>query len=202
MKYVRHRVNQITALNELKHPALGAEIDLRADLARPGRLRLAHDPWAAGDDFETWLGLWAARGPRGTLILNTKEDGLEHLATELVHAHQITDYFFLDTTVPTLRAWTNRGVTNFAVRLSEVEPIEMVERFRGRVDWVWVDCFDARPLDPAPVLGRLDSFKICLVSPELQGGDAQDLGRFKAWFARADAICTKDPSAWQNEFGA
>jgi hypothetical protein len=40
-------------------------------------------------------------------------------------------------------------------------------------------------------------FKICLVSPELQGGGKGDFSRFRDLASLSDAICTKDPLAWK-----
>ena len=105
--FVRHRVNTIAEVASLG-AEWGAEIDLRSDV-RSGSLHLSHDPFKPGDGFEPWLEAYRKRGCSGALIVNTKEDGLETSAAELLNRFQIKNYFFLDTTIPTLVRWTLRG---------------------------------------------------------------------------------------------
>ena len=59
------------------------------------------------------------------------------------------------------------------MRVSEYESITTALTLAGRIDWVWVDCFTRFPLtsQEAQQLGAA-GFKLCIVSPELQGRDA------------------------------
>jgi hypothetical protein len=199
--YFKHRVNDEAALAEVD-PAWGVEIDLRSDVGAAGRLHLSHDPWKRGWSFEAWLRAFRARGIRGPAILNTKEDGLEQRALELCQAAGVGDVLFLDTALPTLIGRVGRGEgERFFVRVSRDEPVEAVRAFRGKVRWAWVDCFDGVPLPAAEVARLVPDFRICLVSPELQGRPIDEVARFGELYALAEGVCTKDPARWQALFG-
>jgi hypothetical protein len=68
---------------------------------------------------------------------------------------------------------------------------------------VWVDCFTRFPLDNDDASRlRAAGFKLCLVSPELQGRDAGlEIPQLAALLQErqilADAVCTKRPDLWQ-----
>ncbi|RYZ85913.1 MAG: hypothetical protein EOP04_14970 [Proteobacteria bacterium] len=197
---MKHRCNTISDLDFLDR-TWGVEIDLRSELASAGKLHLSHDAWIRGEDFERWLSVYSTRKQEGPLILNTKEDGLESRILELVRNAGIKNYFFLDTALPTLIKWSTReNLRAFAVRWSNYEPAEFVQKFAGLCDWVWVDCFGG-VAPPETVVRELTSaFKVCLVSPELQTGDAAMISEFlslkKIGLA---AVCTKQPQAWLTE---
>jgi glycosyltransferase involved in cell wall biosynthesis len=68
-----------------------------------------------------------------------------------------------------------QGVSNFAVRVSEIESHKSalslafeLKKYGLKVDWVWVDCFNGLPL-PVTEINELKSagYKVCYVSPEL-----------------------------------
>ena len=196
MRFIAHRRNT-TAELAATPTGYGVEIDLRA--AAGGRIVLHHDPFRSGEDFADWLRSFRHR----TLILNVKEDGLEERAAALVRARGIEDYFFLDQPVPSLLRCAALGERRCAVRVSEFEPVEMALRFAGRVGWVWVDCFTRLALTGSEA-GRLRDagFKLCMVSPELQGRTAAHeipgMARLVAERGIApDAVCTKAPERWQ-----
>ena len=92
MQYIAHRVNQLEQLRELP-TEYGAEIDLRD---RAERLILQHDPFADGEDAEPFF----ANYKHGTLILNVKSERIEYRVLELLKKYSITDYFFLDSSLP------------------------------------------------------------------------------------------------------
>lgn len=200
MKYIVHRTNTTQDLDRVSDLSWGCEIDLRSDLSQPNKLHLSHNAWERGEDFDSWLKTFKAKNISGTLILNTKEDGLEDAILERLKSHKIENYFFLDTALPTLVKWTQiKGIQNFAVRLSHYEPIEFVERFSGLASWVWVDCFHLRPLSHELLIKLKTKFKICLVSPELQGGTHEDFAKFRELANHSDAICTKKPQTWLDQ---
>jgi hypothetical protein len=159
-----------------------------------------HDPFVKGESFEAWLDEYR----HGTLILNVKEEGLEARLIELMKQHAIDDYFFLDQSFPFLVKWSRLGETRCAVRVSEYESIETALSLSGKVDWVWVDCFTRFPLrHEDSVRLRSAGFKLCLVSPELQGRDAQtEIPQLHALLRErqihADAVCTKQPALWES----
>lgn len=196
LQFIRHRINTASELLKVD-PAHGVEIDIRSDVDQPGRLHLSHDPWQKGEDFEHWLSVYATRRHAGPIAVNTKEDLLEDAVLEALRRFKVTSFFFVDTPLPTLvrRCW-QQNEPHFAVRLSLVEKSDQVSAFEGKADWVWVDCFDRKPVGVEEVERLAGKFKICLVSPELHGGCALDIEPFRSLLPYADAICTKDPSQW------
>ncbi len=197
-RFIRHRVNGLSEIGGLE-PGWGAEIDLRAS---ERGIYLAHDPWAPGADFDEWLAAYARLPAPGTLILNVKEDGLEAAAAEHCRRHGVTDFFFLDSTLPTLVRLSSgeESSAHLAVRLSSYEPVALARAFAGRAGWLWIDCFEGEPL-PASVVEPLRAdFKLCLVSPELQRQPLESIARFDALYELCDAICTKAPAAWITHF--
>jgi hypothetical protein len=195
MKLIAHRRN---TLNELiATPAkYGIEVDIRS---YGDKLVIHHDPFIEGESFEAWLAVYQ----HGTLILNVKEEGLEERLIELMKTRGIVDYFFLDQSFPFLIKWSKAGERRCAVRVSEFENIETALTLTGKVDWVWVDCFTNFPLSHEDAQRLKNSgFRLCLVSPELQGRNAEieipQLARLLAERGiEADAICTKRPDLWE-----
>jgi hypothetical protein len=197
MLYIQHRVNSSDDLKSLDRD-WGCEIDLRSDVTRPDEIILSHDPWHRGESFEEWLKVYASLGMKGPLILNTKEDGLESRILKLIEAYAIDSWFFLDTALPTLVAWTTKPLCRrFAIRVSQFESVEQALTFAGRAEWVWADCFDAKPLPHSAIERLKGAFRICLVSPELQKGALQAIDDFSSLWPFADAVCTKSPKTWQ-----
>ncbi|MEK6772740.1 MAG: hypothetical protein AABY64_02260 [Bdellovibrionota bacterium] len=196
MKLIKHRCNSSGQLVGL-HPDFGVEIDLRSSVGDPGHLHLSHDPWVQGENFDLWLGKYKEVGLSGPLILNTKEDGLESRTLELLKKHQIQNFFFLDTALPTLVKWSvKENKKFFAVRWSKFEPIEFCEKFKNHCEWVWIDCFFLE-IPPTDIIKKLqENFKVCLVSPELQGGEGKTISEFRKSLPAIEAICTKSPELW------
>jgi len=160
MEIVVHRVNTIDALDEV--PAeFGVEIDLRAD---GHRIVLNHEPFAGGEDFDRWLDRFA----HGLLVLDIKEVGIETEVLRRVRKRGISRCFLLDVEFPYLYRASRAGERAIAVRYSEDEPIDLVDRYRGRVDWVWIDTNTRLPLD-ATAVALLEGLHTCLVCPERWG---------------------------------
>jgi hypothetical protein len=71
------------------------------------------------------------------------------------------------------------------------------------VDWVWVDCFTRFPLSKEDADRLLQAeFKLCLVSPELQGYEAEQsisdlISILRDREIIAHAVCTKRPDLWE-----
>lgn len=195
MKVILHRRNTLSELlaTDSKY---GVEVDIRSD---GHRLIIHHDPFIAGEAFDEWVNAYR----HGTLILNVKEEGLESCLIALMQSKGITDYFFLDQSFPFLVKWSRSGEHRCAVRVSEFESIETALTLAGKVDWVWVDCFTHFPLGEQDARRLKEAgFKICLVSPELQGRDAsveipQLASLLKDRNITADAVCTKRPDLWE-----
>jgi hypothetical protein len=194
MQIIRHRRNTIAELKETS-TNLGVEIDIRS---HGDELILHHDPFVHGENFEKWLEYFHHK----TLILNVKEEGLENRVLEIMRAYNINDFFFLDQSFPFLIITARSGEKRCAVRVSEFESIDTALNLTGNIDWIWVDYFTHFSLarDSAQKL-QSAGFKLCLVSPELQGYDAKThIPKLKQLLISEDitidAVCTKEPDLW------
>lgn len=202
-QYIAHRINTLAQLAALPHAGMGIELDLRD---HGDRLILQHDPFADGEDFAPLLDAYLARGFTGPLILNVKNERIEHRVQTLVQERGLTNFFFLDSSFPMLQLLSKSGETRLAVRFSEYEGLDTVLAMQGRVQWVWVDCFSYLPLT-ADIFARLQTagLKVCIVSPELQGRP-EDIVPYRDQMAAAGivphAICTKihNFATWQTVF--
>lgn len=176
MLFIAHRVN---TSNELKTipTHFGVEIDIRD---KDNDCVLQHDPFYSTDTTDSTESTESIKSPKSDpekfedwlkeynhalLICNIKSEGIEWKVIELLKKYHITNYFFLDSSIPMIQKLLKSGETNIAIRYSEVEPIEFVEKWSNKVKWCWIDCFTHYPLhDPI-----LDNFNCCYVSPALQG---------------------------------
>lgn len=190
---VAHRVNTLAELRQLP-PSYGAEFDVRS---RGSRLILHHEAFHEGEWLDPFLEFYASSGRQSLLIFNPKEDGLEAEILARVERHRIENFFLLDLAFPTMvRLAVKQGLRAIAARVSEYEPVEAALRFKGRVDWVWLDCFTGEPVDPQRLAPLRPHFKICAVSPELQGYPREAIFKFRRLDPYLDAVCTKHPEAW------
>ena len=94
------------------------------------------------------------------------------------------------------------GEHRCAVRISEYESIDSVLSLTGMVEWVWIDCFSRFPLtfQQTNTLQK-KGFKLCFVSPELQGyAKLTHIKKFRQEIEslgiNGDAVCTKHPELW------
>jgi hypothetical protein len=190
MLKIAHRVNSIEKLKETP-TEYGVELDLRPDA---DKIVIHHEPFQGGEDFEEWLKHYN----HSLIILNTKAEGMEERLIGLMEKHNVKDYFFLDLSLPYLIKYMKKGVSKIAVRFSEYEPLEFVMKFAGKVEWVWVDCFNHLPLNADNYKVLKQHFKLCLVSPELQGYAVERISEFKTQLEglEIDAVCTKRPDLW------
>lgn len=194
MQIIAHRKNTLAELNATP-VEYGVEVDIRS---HGQDLIMHHDPFAPGERFDDWLAAYRHK----TLILNVKEEGLESRLVGMMADHGITDYFFLDQSFPFLIKWSKQGVHQAAVRVSEFESLDTAMTLAGKVDWVWVDCFTRFPLTGADAKRLQDAgFKLCLVSPELQGRmEEADIKALQQVLTQqgitAQAVCTKRPDLW------
>jgi hypothetical protein len=192
MQIVAHRINTVERLRRLP-THWGVELDLRAD---GSELILNHDPFKGGERFVDYL----AEYRHGLLVLNIKEAGIEDEVLRLVRARGVTDCFLLDVEFPYLYRAARKGERAIAVRYSEDECIETVLKYKGRVDWVWIDTISKLPLD-AKVVEQLRGFKTCLVCPE-RWGRPQDIPSYRKQLAelglQIDAVMTAEAhvAAW------
>ena len=89
------------------------------------------------------------------------------------------------------------------MRISEYESIETALSLKGKINWIWVDCFSKLPINTNDFIRlKKAKFKLCLVSPELQGRDPNleipklknKINKLKIKF---NAVCTKRPELWE-----
>ena len=196
MQLIVHRRNTMTDLITTPRE-YGVEVDIRSE---GQKLVIHHDPFVAGECFDEWIDVYR----HGTLILNVKEEGLEMRLIKLMKAKGIEDYFFLDQSFPFLYKWASAGNKHCAVRVSEFESIETAMKLAGWVDWIWVDCFTHFPLSHNEAIDlKMAGFRLCLVSPELHGRDAETeipalVYLLQGYDIQADEVCTKRPDLWES----
>ena len=191
MKLIKHRINNKKQLK--RNDVDGVELDLRF---HNSDIILHHDPFQKGENFEEFLKIFSLN----FIILNIKSEGIEEEVLRLLKKYNVPDYFFLDTSIPFMVKYINRGWNKFAVRFSEYEPLELALKFKDKVEWVWVDCFTHLPLTTESYTQLKKYFKICIVSPELQGHNLSMIEKFKKQLSglEIDAVCTKRPDLWVN----
>lgn len=188
MEFIAHRVNAVEELKSLSRE-YGVELDLRDNL--DGRIYIQHNPFEDGEDFEEYLKEYH----HGTMILNVKSERIELKILEMIAKYDVKSYFFLDSSFPMIWLLSQKGERNVALRVSEAEGLDTARNMAGKVEWIWVDCFSKIPInkkqaDELKAMG----YKLCFVSPELQGRD-EDIENYKAQIEEQgiafDAICTK-----------
>ncbi len=193
MLIIHHRRNTIELLKETNNE-FGVELDIRS---YGNKLVVHHDPFIDKVSLESWLLNYNHK----FLILNIKEEGIEENVLNLMFRHQINDFFLLDQSFPSLIKTSRSGESRSAVRVSEYESIETALSLAGLVKWIWVDIFSCFPLDSYDYLRLKDAgFKLCLVSPELQGHPPSHLNLIQTQIEdlqiKFDAVCTKFPNKW------
>jgi len=192
MQIIAHRRNTV---EELK--ATPAEYGIETDIRSYGdRLIVSHEPFLDAVSFNEWIKYFQHK----TLILNIKEEGIEYRIKEIVERRGIKDFFFLDLSFPYLLKMVNTGEKRVAVRFSEFESLDTVLGFVGKADWVWIDCFTKLALTRASYDALHGRFKLCVVSPELQGRSLEEIKSFRRELGSfdIDAVCTKNPNLWLN----
>ena len=156
-----------------------------------GIIYINHDPFVLGENFEDYLRDYH----HGTMILNIKSERIEYKVLDLLKKYHIEKYFFLDSSFPMIKALTDQGESNIALRYSEYEGIDTIKLMSRRAKWVWVDCFNSFPLEEDTYLKLKNmGYKLCFVSPELQGQPErieEYADNIKKRNINFDAICTK-----------
>ena len=194
MEIIAHRINTIDQLKILNYN-LGVEVDIRSN---EKNLIISHDPFSDYIIFKDWLSFYN----HGTLILNVKENGLEEELLKTMRDFKKDNFFILDQSFPYLIDTIKNGEKRCAVRLSEYESIDTVLSLKGKLNWVWIDFFTKLPLDlEVYKILKKHNFKLCIVSPELQGhtnSKCLDLKNYinsnEMYF---DAVCTKKIKFWE-----
>ena len=196
MELILHRKNSIEDLCNT-NKKYGVEVDIRS---YGDELIIAHDPFSNFAYFKKWITFY----DHGTLILNLKEDGLEDKLLKLMESNNIQNFFFLDQSFPSLIKTIKSKEKRCAIRLSEYESIQTVLNLKGKIDWVWIDYFTKFPLDyNSCSLLKKYKFKLCLVSPEIQGYDEMETINLKKFLKQKniifDAVCTSFINLWEDQ---
>ena len=187
-EYIAHRINTIEELVKLP-AAYGVELDLRDDCE--GNLYISHNPFERGENFEQYLQQYH----HGTMILNVKSERIELTILDLLEKYHIEKYFFLDSSFPMIYLLSSMGEHQIALRYSEFEGLDTISNMQGRVEWIWIDCFTQLSITRESYQTlRGMGYKLCLVSPELQGRE-NDIEGYKNYLVNEgielDAICAK-----------
>lgn len=208
MELIAHRINTLSLLESLDQE-YGAEIDIRY---HEDQLVLTHDPFQHHKQKLITLKEFLERWTRNrTLILNVKSEGIERECINLMNEYKVKKWFFLDLSMPFFvkyskyakeRSISGFSSANLAVRFSDKEPIEYALNFKNQAEWVWVDWFDSIALTQRNFqMLKENNFKICLVSPELQAKDLNEIEEYKQYLKSkllyVDAVCTKRPDLWK-----
>lgn len=189
---IEHRINTIEQLGKVP-PHRGVEIDIRD---YDGDLRLVHNPFLSGEKLTDYLKYYNHK----FIIFNVKCAGLENRILELAKKHNISNFFFLDLENSSIVKFARQGMRKVAVRFSDFEPPEFALAFAGKVDWIWVDCFEGLPLNKETYNALSKHFKICLVSPEMQKHPVGWVTEFRQQLSLMpiDGVCTDRPELWEN----
>ncbi|HEY6881416.1 MAG TPA: hypothetical protein VI299_25500 [Polyangiales bacterium] len=186
----RHRINTVAELESVP-THYGIEFDLRSD---GDDVIVTHDPYTDGPPIEAFF----PHIGRRPCIFNVKCEGIEPRVLALASQYGIDDFFFLDCSVPAAVKLWRAGERRIAVRWSEYEPVEGVLAWADKASWCWVDCFHNYPGNDAEWARVAAAFRICLVSPELQGHGVEAIARFRDGLGGRSyhAVCSKRPELW------
>lgn len=193
MQIITHRINTIEQLKKIPQQ-YGVEIDIRET---SGQLILNHEAFGKGDLLEEYVKNYQ----HACIIFNIKEAGIEDTIIQMAKKYNIEDYFLLDVEFPYLYRAARQGVRKIAIRYSEDECIETVLKYKGMVDWVWIDTNTKLPLTKK-VIQQLEGFKTCLVCPD-RWGRPQDIAvyrkKIKKLNFKLDAVMTSFATipAWE-----
>ncbi len=169
-KIIIHKVNSSRHLNNLDNN-YGVEIDIRAN---QGELVLSHDPLDEEDSPEQLVNYLKSVEER-LIIANVKESGIEeNLITKMKKF--TNNFFLLDCEMPFIIKNYEKFGEHLSVRFSNLESIETVNNFAGKVKWLWVDTYKEIDFELL-VSENINSFKKVFVSPE-RWDDNYDLIEF------------------------
>ena len=187
MDIIVHRINKIKLLKNLDIK-YGVEIDVR-DSGRT--LVIQHDPFKKGLQLHEFLSSYRQKG---LLLIDIKSEGIEYQILKILKKFKIKNFFFLNSTYPIIINLINKK-KNF-IRVSDFESFENVYKFKGKIKWVWLEIYKKVNLTRKQILYlKNNRIKVCMVSPELHGGNANDISRIQTIIKnnkiQIDAVCVK-----------
>ncbi len=193
MIIIKHRANTVDIIKNTPCN-YGVEIDLRSNFEN---IYLHHDPFKKGIKLTKWVKFFNHK----LIVLNVKEEGLEHKIINIFKKNNITNYFFHDQTFSSLLK--NKNKTKVSLRYSEFEELKNYKYLFKNIEWIWIDHFTKFPLDTKfyNILKKY-KIKICIVSPELvKIRFKYKIKSLKKMLLKKnykiDAVCTKYPKLWE-----
>lgn len=148
----------------------GTETDFRD---YEGQLVISHDMADANCmPAATFFDIYNQHNCTGTLALNIKADGLQAPLMDLLKAHNITNYFVFDMSVPDLLHYDRQGFIYYSRRSEYEETVSKYADCHG----IWLDAF----LSVWYTAGDIEQFiqdgkKVAIVSCDLHRRDHQPL---------------------------
>lgn len=195
MLVIKHRINSLHSLQNVSTD-FGIEVDLHY---YDSDLYIGHDPWNLETTFDTFLAGYQHK----FMAINVKQEGIETMILQSLKKYHIKDFFLFDVSFPSLMRLLKTGERRFALRISDFEQIKDIGFFQNKVEWIWLDVFQDNGYLDDSFFSSLESFKKCIVSPELH------IDRDKSHSLRIresllpivrhfQAVCTKDEYLWLN----
>lgn len=190
MIVIKHSVNSIEQLKSTPTD-FGVHAEIRS---YNNRIIINRDAFLDGDSLEDYIKSFK----HSFLVLDVKTEGIENKSIEIVEKAGIKDYIFVNVPSSSIKKFIGRDFTKFAVRFSDMEPIESLKFWEGRAQWVWVDIFRDFPLNEENSAILKKNFKVCTISPEIIGIRAGlERYRGKMMTFKIDAVCTDLPELWK-----
>lgn len=189
MDYIAHRINTINQLKRL-NTNYGIEIDIRDN----GKdLIIVHDPFKKGIKLNKFLKHYKHK----IIIANIKSERIEDNIIKIFKQYRISNYFFLDSSIPKIIDLIKQKFKKIALRVSYYEDISIAKKLKGKVNWIWFDTFKGLPknLKELRYLKNKLNYKICLVCPKLHNKQNKINMKSVRLLKKnnlIDAICTKE----------
>ncbi len=189
MDYIAHRINSINQLKKL-NINYGIEIDIRDN---GKNLIIVHDPFKKGVKLTKFLKYYKHK----IIIANIKSERIEDSVIKVFKKYKISNYFFLDSSIPKIIDLIKKQFKKIALRVSYYEDISIAKKLKGKVNWIWFDTFKGLPKDLKEFryLKKELNYKICLVCPKLHNKQNRiSVKKIKLLKKNnlIDAICTKE----------
>ena len=155
--------------------------------------------------FRAEISEWIAAYRHGTLILNVRKRDWRRACFPM-DSHGITDFFFLDQSFPFLVKWA-KAASSAAPSAYRIRIHRYRAQSRGQSRLGLGGLLHALSVERGRGARLQDAgFRLCIVSPELQGRNAEtEIPAYAALLTErgiaAKAVCTKRPDLWKIALG-
>jgi len=189
MEIIVHRANKTKILKNL-NSSFGIEIDVR-DYGK--NLIIHHDPFKTGLLLNNFLSHYRQKG---LLLVDVKSEGIEYQILKVFKKFKIKKFFFLNSTYPMILNLAKKNRYKNFIRVSDYESFENIYKLKNNIKWIWLEIFDKLNITKKQILYlKNNKIKICLVSPELHGGNLKDIFKIQKIVndnkIKIDAVCVK-----------